>query len=97
MGLGDDAFLMRTNGAGVPVWHFYYDAGGQEAFHALTEAPRNAGQLVGDLVAVGRFNDFGSDLQGLVARVDGATGAIGLCPNAGPSTARPATTRSTTR
>ncbi len=79
-GLGADAFLMRTNAAGLPLWHLYYDAGGEEAFNALTEAAPQAGQAVGDLVAVGRFNDFNADLQGLVARVDGATGAIGGFP-----------------
>lgn len=79
-GANDDAFLMRTNAGGFPLWNIAYNPGGFEAFNALTEAAPATGQLTGDLVAVGRFNKVNGDLQGLVARVSGNNGAIGAAP-----------------
>lgn len=78
-GNNEDAFLLRTNSVGTPVWNRTYDAGGFEAFHALTEAVM-PGTLAPDLVAVGRFHLPSGNLQGLVARVSGANGGIGAAP-----------------
>ncbi len=79
-GANEDAFLMRTNAAGALIWDLTYHAGGVEAFNALTEAGPLTTQPTADIVAVGRFNKINGDLQGLVARVNGDTGAIGLAP-----------------
>lgn len=80
-GNDDDALLMYVKVGGTLSWSRAYDPGGNEAFHALTEAAPLPGQLVGDLVAVGRFTKFGQDDQGLVARVSGAGGALGGPPH----------------
>jgi hypothetical protein len=74
-GAGEDAFLMRTDKAGAPIFSWTYDALGREAFHAVTEAQPLPGQTDGDLVAVGRFTK--TEDQGLVARVDGLSGMLG--------------------
>lgn len=78
-GSDEDAFLLRTTAAGAILWNRAYDAGGFEAFHAVTEAYA-PNSLAPNLVAVGRFNQAGGDLQGLVARVSGVTGGIGALP-----------------
>lgn len=83
-GVNDDAFLMRTTAAGIPIWNAAYNtgagAGAQELFNALTEAQLQAGQVVADLVAAGRYIGPNNNVQGLVARVNGATGAVGGAP-----------------
>lgn len=79
-GNDEDAFLMRTNPAGGLLWNIAYNPGGSEAFNALTEAGPLTTSPVPDLIAVGRFNRTNGDLQGLVARVNGANGAIGAAP-----------------
>lgn len=80
-GANEDAFLMRTDAAGNLIWNIAHNNGGlNEAFNALTEAlPLAAGQA-GDLVAVGRLTTTAGDLQGLVARVNGNSGAVGPLP-----------------
>jgi hypothetical protein len=79
-GNDEDAFLMRTNAAGALLWNIAYDPGGFEAFNALTEAGPLSTSPTPDLIAVGRINRTNGDLQGLVARVNGANGAIGAAP-----------------
>lgn len=81
-GGNEDAFLMRTDAAGNLIWNIAHNNQGlNEAFNALTEAvPAAAGQA-GDLVAVGRLATTANDLQGLVARVSGNDGTIGLLPH----------------
>lgn len=83
----NDAFLMRTNNFGALIWNMAYDnlvIGGaptHEIFRALTEARPVAPQITGDLVAVGRYvSNANNNVQGLVARVSGDTGAIGAAP-----------------
>lgn len=82
----NDAYLMRTNNVGGLIWNIAYDnlvAGvpSNEIFRALTEARPVAPQPTGDLVAVGRFvNLANTNVQGLVARVNGDTGAVGAAP-----------------
>lgn len=79
-GATEDAFLMRTTAAGVPLWNVAYEADGNESFNALTEAGPLSTSPTPDLVAVGRYNKIGARLQGLVARVDGSSGGIGPAP-----------------
>ncbi len=79
-GANEDAFLMRTNAAGVPLWNVAYDTDGQEVFNALAEAGPFSISPTPDLVAVGRYNKINANRQGLVARVDGANGGIGAAP-----------------
>lgn len=87
-GVANDAFLMRTNAAGFLIWNLAYDntpvggAPADEVFNALTEAAPLAGQLAGDLVAVGRYVSLANNnVQGLVARVNGNNGAVGGAPH----------------
>lgn len=84
VGANQDAFLMRTNAAGVPLWSAAYNTGvavaGQEVFNALTEAQLLPGQNIADLVAVGRYVGQNNNVQGLVARVSGVNGAVGAAP-----------------
>ncbi len=71
-----DAFLMRTNAAGVPIWSWRYATGALLDFSAVTEAVP-LGAPTGDLVAVGMHHAPGG-AQGLVARVSGVTGGFVL-------------------
>lgn len=80
VGAAEDAFLMRTDPAGLLLWNKIYDAGGQEAFNALIEARPLPVQVVGDLVAVGRYQPPSGSRQGLVARVDPNGGATAPGP-----------------
>ncbi len=73
-GATEDAFLMRTDANGNLIWNVTHDTSGDEAFNALTEAIAPGIAAAADIVAVGRFNKVGGDLQGLVARVSGNTG-----------------------
>jgi hypothetical protein len=80
-GSDNDAYLLRTTGAGVLLWNAAYGTGGDELFNALTEPIGPNDPVYPDLVAVGRFDKGGGDLQGLVARVDGSNGNIGGAPH----------------
>jgi hypothetical protein len=77
-GANDDAFLMRTNALGLLIWNIAYNVGTGEGFNALTEALPVAPAPAGDLVAVGRYTTSTGDQQGLVARVNGNNGAMGV-------------------
>lgn len=79
-GFNEDAFLMRTTAAGVPIWNIAYEAGGNESFNALTESGPFSTSPIPDLVAVGRYNKINANQQGLVARVSGINGSIGAAP-----------------
>jgi hypothetical protein len=71
---------MRTTAAGALVWNAAYEAIGDEIFHALAEVAGPDDPVYSDLVAVGRYDKGGGDLDGLVARVNGANGNIGAAP-----------------
>lgn len=77
-----DAYLFRVNGTtGGVVWSKTFASGsGNEEFYALTESKTGTG--VGDIIAAGYSDGWNSSsiLEGLVVRVNGNTGTIGLAP-----------------
>lgn len=79
-GGNDDGFLMRTDATGALIWNVAHNTNYPEAFHALAEALPWGTATTGDLVAVGRWNDYLGEQDALVARVDGNTGMIGPLP-----------------
>lgn len=76
-----DGVLLRLDANGNLIWHRRYDTGANERFYGLAET-RPAFSLVGDIVVVGdRWTDYMNNNDALVARIDGATGAIGVQPD----------------
>lgn len=77
---GTDGFMLRVTSGGGVVWMNTYGAAGIDALTAVDES--TVGINASDIIAVGYSSSFQTcgTMQGLVMRVNGATGAFGLPP-----------------
>lgn len=77
---GTDALLMRVTFTGGVVWEKTYNGGGNDQLAGLDES--TIGNGASDIVAVGSSTSFNrcDATEGLILRVNGATGSIGASP-----------------